>query len=261
MILLPAIDILGGKAVRLAQGSYDAVTVYNEDPAAQALEFKKQGATWVHIVDLDGARTGVPANIETIERIIRTTGLRVEVGGGVRSLETIERLAQAGAARIVLGTKLVTDPDLVREACRRFGGLIVAGVDARDGEVAIEGWREGAGVPAAELVKELKSLGVFHLVYTDIARDGMQTGIDAAAYAAISKSAGFPVTASGGISSLEDLCALARLGTRTVDGAIAGRAIYEGSFTVAEAVALLKKAEATTSGHSGCSCHNGESGK
>jgi len=240
MYLLPAIDLLKGKAVRLAKGDYNAVTVYNDDPVAQALDFAVQGVQWIHIVDLDGARSGVPENSSIVEGIIKATGLRIEVGGGVRSLEAVERWVAAGASRVILGTKLITDPEFAREAAARHGEVICAGVDARDGEVAIEGWREGAGVRATELIAELTSWGIRHLVFTDIARDGMQTGIDAQMYASIARTAGFPVIASGGISSLEDLRALAALPDGLIEGAIAGRAIYEGAFTVAEAVALLE---------------------
>jgi phosphoribosylformimino-5-aminoimidazole carboxamide ribotide isomerase len=240
MYLLPAIDLLEGKAVRLARGDYAAVTVYNEDPVEQARAFKEAGAAWLHVVDLDGARSGVPTNSALIERIIAATGLAVEVGGGVRSLEAIERLEQAGASRVVIGTKLATDPDFARAALGRFGGLICAGVDARGGEVAIEGWRAGSGILAAKLIEELKAWGVCHLVYTDIARDGMQTGIDTAAYGRMAESAGFPVTASGGISTLADLRALKALGDSAIEGAITGRALYEGAFTVEEALAALR---------------------
>ncbi|MDR3307324.1 MAG: 1-(5-phosphoribosyl)-5-[(5-phosphoribosylamino)methylideneamino]imidazole-4-carboxamide isomerase [Coriobacteriales bacterium] len=239
MYLLPAIDLLDGKAVRLARGDYDAVTVYNDDPVAQARAFAREGATWIHVVDLDGARSGEPSNTGVIERIIAATGLNIEVGGGVRTLAVIERLVQAGARRVVLGTKLARDPAFAREAVARYGDALCAGVDARDGEVAIEGWREGAGIPAVELIAQLAGWGIQHLVYTDIARDGMQTGIDAAAYVRVAQAAGFPVIASGGISTLDDLRALMALGSQTVEGAIVGRAVYEGSFTVHEAVGLL----------------------
>jgi phosphoribosylformimino-5-aminoimidazole carboxamide ribotide isomerase len=238
--LLPAIDLLGGKVVRLARGDYDAVTVYNDDPVEQAQRFRDEGAEWLHVVDLDGARTGTPSNSSFIEAIIAATGLKVEVGGGVRTLESIKRLAAAGASRVVIGTQLARDPAFAREAVERFGDLICAGVDARSGEVAIEGWREGSGLPAIELVAELKDWGICHLVYTDIARDGMQTGIDAAVYDQLARAAGFPVTASGGISTLDDLRALAALGDDLIEGAIAGRALYEHSFTVSEATSLLR---------------------
>jgi phosphoribosylformimino-5-aminoimidazole carboxamide ribotide isomerase len=241
MQLFCAIDLLGGRVVRLARGAFDAVTVYNEDPVAQARGFKDEGAEWLHVVDLDGARTGVPSNCATIEAIIAATGLKVEVGGGVRSLETLERLVRAGASRVVLGTQLVTNPAFVQEAVSRYDDVICAGVDARSGEVAIEGWREGAGVAATELIEELKGWGIRHLVYTDIARDGMQTGIDTAAYERVARCAGFPVTASGGVSALDDLRALAKLGDEVVDAAIVGRALYEGSFTVTAALGELSK--------------------
>jgi phosphoribosylformimino-5-aminoimidazole carboxamide ribotide isomerase len=240
MYLLPAIDLLGGKAVRLARGDYNAVTVYNDDPVDQARRFRDEGAEWLHVVDLDGARSGTPSNSPIIEAVIAATGLRVEVGGGVRTLESIERLVAAGASRVVIGTRLATDPAFARKAVGRFGDIVCAGVDARAGEVAIEGWRQGGGVAAAELVEQLAGWGIRHLVYTDIARDGMQTGIDAAAYGQLARVAGFPVTASGGISTLDDLRALAALGDDLVEGAIAGRALYERTFTVTEAIALLR---------------------
>lgn len=267
MIVFPAIDILGGRAVRLAQGDYDRVTVYNEDPLAQALAFAEQGAEWVHVVDLDGARDGVPANIDVIERIAHESGLRVEVGGGIRTLDTFTRLVGAGAERCVLGTKLVTDPEFVREAVAAFGERVVAGVDARDGLVAIAGWREGTATPASELVGELTGLGVRHLVYTDISRDGMQAGVNAEAYARIAETAGFPVVASGGVSTLEDIRALAALGTGVIEGVITGRAVYEGAFSVPEAIAAAGAAGTTaaggevagepTSGGSDCDCESG----
>jgi phosphoribosylformimino-5-aminoimidazole carboxamide ribotide isomerase len=254
MIVFPAIDILGGRAVRLAQGDYERVTVYNEDPLAQALAFAEQGAEWVHVVDLDGARDGVPANIAVIERIAHESGLRVEVGGGIRTLDTLTRLVGAGAERCVLGTKLVTDPEFVREAVAAFGERVVAGVDARDGLVAIAGWREGTATPASELVGELTGLGVRHLVYTDISRDGMQSGINAEAYARISATAGFPVVASGGVSTLDDIRALVALGPDVIEGVITGRAVYEGAFSVPDAIAIAGTGAA---GAGGCGCSSG----
>lgn len=236
MIVFPAIDILGGRAVRLSQGDYARVTVYNEDPVAQALIFAEQGAEWLHVVDLDGARNGIPGNIALIERIVADVGLPVQTGGGIRSLDTMRRLADAGVARMVLGTKLATDRTFVAAAVAEFGAAITAGIDARDGMVAIEGWREGTATPASELVRELAAIGIRHLVYTDISRDGMQTGVNVDAYEAIAEEAGFPVIASGGISSLEDLSALAALGPDTIEGAITGRALYEGAFKLKHAI-------------------------
>jgi phosphoribosylformimino-5-aminoimidazole carboxamide ribotide isomerase len=242
MIVFPAIDILDGQAVRLRQGDYDQVTLYNPDPIEQAREWVAQGAEWIHVVDLDGARDGVPGNIDVVERIVREVKVPVQVGGGIRSIETMTRLYGAGASRMVLGTKLVTDPDFVREATSLFGDVVVGGVDARDGEVQIAGWREGTRVSASELVGELRDLGVRHLVYTDISRDGMQTGIAAEAYRTVATEAGFPVVASGGVSTLADIEALAALGPDVVEGVITGRALYESSFTLAEALAASRTA-------------------
>ena len=236
MIVFPAIDILGGRAVRLSQGDYARVTVYNEDPVAQARLFAEQGAEWLHVVDLDGARDGVPGNIGVVERIIAEVGLPVQTGGGIRSLDTMQRLSDAGVSRMVLGTKLATDREFVLEAVSRFGSSVTAGIDARDGMVAIEGWREGTVTPASELVRELSGLGIRHLVYTDISRDGMQTGVNVDAYEVIAEEAGFPIIASGGISALEDLNALAALGPDVIEGAITGRALYEGAFKLKHAI-------------------------
>ena len=234
MDLLPAIDILDGKAVRLAKGDYNAVTVYNDSPVAQAALFKEQGARWIHVVDLNGARSGVPENIALIEQIIRETGLKIEVGGGIRSLETIERLAKAGVSRVVLGTTLVTDQEFAKQALDSFPDLLTAGIDAKNGEVAVAGWREGAGVPA-ELIVEVGKLGFKHLVYTDISRDGMRTGIDANRYVEVARVFGHPVIASGGVANIEDIENLAAV-SDSIEGVIAGRAVYEGSLDVVEAV-------------------------
>ncbi|WP_139653526.1 1-(5-phosphoribosyl)-5-[(5-phosphoribosylamino)methylideneamino]imidazole-4-carboxamide isomerase [Raoultibacter phocaeensis] len=241
MHLLPAIDILDGRAVRLAKGDYAKVTVYNDDPADQAQRFEEAGATWLHVVDLDGAKSGVPENIALIERILAKTLLKVEVGGGIRSLDTIQRLYDAGVSRVVLGTSLVADPDFADKAIARYKGLLVAGIDAKGGEVAVSGWREGAGVPAEELAAQVAEMGFSHLVYTDIARDGMQTGIDETAYAAMAKVFGNPVTASGGVANLDDIVRLGSV-AGSIEGVIAGRAVYEGSLDVAEAVAACEAA-------------------
>ena len=241
MHLLPAIDILEGRAVRLAKGDYAKVTVYNDDPADQAQRFEEAGATWLHVVDLDGAKSGVPENIAIIERILEKTLLKVEVGGGIRSLGTVQRLYDAGVSRVVLGTSLVADPDFAEAAICRYRGLLAAGIDAKGGEVAVSGWREGAGVPAEELATQVAEMGFSHLVYTDIARDGMQTGIDETAYAAMANVFGNPVTASGGVANLDDIVRLGSV-AGSIEGVIAGRAVYEGSLDVAEAVAACEAA-------------------
>lgn len=241
MYLLPAIDILGGKAVRLAKGDYDRVTVYHDDPAAQAQAFEDDGATWIHVVDLDGARSGNPDNIALIERIMRKTLLKVEVGGGVRSLDTIERLAEAGVERIVLGTALVADPAFAEEALARYGKLLAAGIDAKGGEVAVAGWREGSGIAAPELARRMGQLGFRHLIYTDIARDGMQTGVEAQAYVDMAEAFGHPVIASGGVAGIDDIERLGAVAA-SIEGIIAGRAVYEGALSVEEGVAACEQA-------------------
>lgn len=242
MYLLPAIDILGGKAVRLQKGDYSKVTVYNDDPVAQAHEFAQAGAEWVHVVDLDGARSGVPENAAVIERIVRETSLKVEVGGGIRSLDIVRRLADLGVARMVLGTALVNDAELARAAVELVGGdRLTAGIDAKNGEVAVSGWIEGSGVDAADLARAMANAGFVHLAYTDIARDGMQTGIDPQAYRRMAQAFGHPVIASGGVSCAADIASLSPVAA-SIEGVIAGRAIYEGTLTVADGVAACKEA-------------------
>lgn len=233
MIVFPAIDILDGRAVRLRQGRLDAVTVYNEDPVDQARRWIEGGAEWIHVVDLDGAVTGQPKNIALVHEIA-SLGVPVQTGGGVRDMETIERMFDAGVERVVLGTALVTRPELVALACERFPG-IVAGVDARDGRVAIEGWRQGTEVGVIELVHDLELLGVSRVVYTDITKDGMQTGVSHDAYRALVSQTTCAVIASGGVSTLDDLRDLAGIGGR-LEGVIVGRALYEEAFSLPEAV-------------------------
>lgn len=241
MELLPAIDILDGKAVRLAKGDYAKVTVYNDDPIAQAQQFEQMGAAWIHVVDLNGAKSGKPENIALIEGIMHKTLLKVETGGGIRNMETIQALYDAGVARVVLGTALVADKEFAQQAFAKYRGLLAAGIDAKGGEVAIQGWREGAGVPAEELVVEVAAIGFQHLVYTDIARDGMQTGIDAAAYAHMAEVFGNPVIASGGVSTMDDLRNLGAV-AGSIEGIITGRAVYEHTLDVPEALGYCHQA-------------------
>lgn len=244
MFVFPAIDIYQGNVVRLAQGDYDRVTVYNDSPLEQAQYFADQGASWIHIVDLDGAKTGTPANIELIKEIAQNVSVRIEVGGGVRSRETAQALLNAGVERVVLGTKLATDFDFTRELVEEFGpDKLVAGVDARDGKVATQGWIKESTLRSDVLVAQLAELGLRHLVYTDIARDGMKTGIDVSKYETIAAAAGFPVIVSGGVSTLDDFERLRTLGDNVVEGVISGRALYEKEFDVSSAIAVLEKGE------------------
>ncbi len=242
MILFPAIDLLGGKVVRLMRGDRSLVTVYSDDPVAVAHSFASQGASWVHVVDLSATfeedKAALFANAAAIEAICGVEGLSVDVGGGVRTLGRIEELVKLGCKRIALGTALVRDPAFARAAAREFGSLLVADVAATGGEVKVNGWREGVSRSLAEVIGELSEWGFCHLVFTDIARDGMQTGIDADAYREVARLAGFPVVASGGISSLDDIRSLAALGPQVVEGAIVGRALYEATFTLSEALAV-----------------------
>lgn len=246
MILYPAVDLLGGKVVRLRRGKRSEVDVYSDDPVAVARDFAERGTAWIHVVDLSSAfeedESACTANARAIAGIAAIPGIKVDVGGGVRSLGRIEELADLGASRIALGTALVRDPDFARQAAVRFGELLCADIAAQDGRVAVNGWREEASMGADELVGELASMGFRHLVFTDIARDGMQTGVNAAAYRHIAEVAGFPVIASGGVATLSDLRALMALGGDVVEGVICGRALYEGAFTLEDALATCGKA-------------------
>ena len=240
MYLLPAIDILDGRVVRLERGDYSKATVYNDDPALQAQLFEESGADWIHVVDLDGARTGKVVNIDAIVDIIRRTKLHVEVGGGIRTLDAARRILDTGADRVILGTALVRDPDIAQAAIEEFGAdSVVCGIDAKDGDVKVEGWVQGAEISALELASRMAALGYEHLVYTDIARDGMRTGVAPAAYVEMFQAFKNPVIASGGISSLEDIVELAKI-SDAIEGVIAGRAIYEDVFSVADGVAACK---------------------
>jgi phosphoribosylformimino-5-aminoimidazole carboxamide ribotide isomerase len=235
MKILPAIDILDGKVVRLRQGRLDSVTVYNDDPVDQAKRWEASGAEWIHVVDLDGAVLGEPRNLEHVKRIIAAVDVPIQVGGGIRSMETLRMLYDAGVTRTVLGTTLVTQPELVAKACAEFEG-VVAGIDALDGKVAIEGWEQGTDHGVLELVLELQLLGVRRLAYTDIALDGTGHGVNYGAYRALASQIDIPVIASGGVSSLLDVTDLRSIG-RQVEGVIIGRALYEGTFTLEQAIA------------------------
>lgn len=238
MYFLPAIDILDGRVARLAQGDYNRATFYDADVALQAQLFEEAGANWIHVVDLNGAESGDSQNFQIIQEILKRTSLKIEVGGGIRSLDSIRRLADLGVARAVLGTALVKDPDFAQAAREEFGpDMLACGIDALNGEVKIEGWKEGSGISAFDLAKKMADLGYEHLVFTDIARDGMQVGIEPDAYVDMFKAFKNPVIASGGIATLSDLQTLAAI-EDCVEGVIAGRAIYEGAFSVEAAVAV-----------------------
>lgn len=247
MIVFPAIDLIAGKVVRLERGDRSRMKVYSDDPVAQARAFVEQGATWIHVVDLSAALEeddeARAANSAAIKAICQVEGLSVDVGGGVRSLARIDELAGYGCRRIALGTVLVTEPGFAEVAARGFGNLLVADVAARDGQVKINGWRDGIERSVEDVVGQLAELGFKHLVFTDIARDGMQAGIDVDAYRHVASCAGFPVVASGGVSTLDDIRSLAAAGSDVVEGCIIGRALYEGNFTLAQALDAAKEVD------------------
>jgi len=232
MLVIPAIDLMDGKVVRLSKGDFATRTVYSDDPGEVAERFREAGARRIHVVDLDGARAGRPVNTDAI-RAIAEVEVEIEVGGGLRSLVDVERILALGVHAAVLGTAAVERLDLVREACRQFPGRVVAGIDARGGEVKIAGWEEGTGLPAAEVARRVKEAGVVLVEYTDVARDGMFSGVDADGAAALQAAAGVPVVVSGGVASLADVAACLRAG---LAGVIVGKALYEKRIDLAEAI-------------------------
>jgi phosphoribosylformimino-5-aminoimidazole carboxamide ribotide isomerase len=239
MILFPAIDLKDGCAVRLLRGEMEAATVFNEDPAAQAQAFAGAGFEWLHIVDLNGAFAGRPVNETAVQAILSATRLPVQLGGGIRDMATIERWIELGVNRVVLGTVAVKNPDLVRQAARRFPGRIVVAVDAKGGHVAVEGWAEVSQVTAADLGKSFEDAGVAALLYTDVDRDGALGGVNMPAIRALCDSVGIPVVASGGVASIDDLIALQLLEDVGLAGVVIGRALYDGRIDPAQALALV----------------------
>lgn len=241
MIIYPAIDIRGGRCVRLTEGRFDAETVFADDPAEMALKWAQCGAEWLHLVDLDGALAGEGKNIPVIKRILEVVKLPVELGGGIRNLQAIEKLLELGVTRTILGSAAVKNPALVEEACKLFPGHIAVGIDAKNGEVATEGWIEGSGVPATELARRMADFGVDKIIFTDISRDGMLSGINAEATAEIAKASGIEVIASGGVASLEDIRRVKAFEKDGVTGCIIGKAIYTGAVDLRQALALAKE--------------------
>ncbi len=236
--LYPAIDLKNGECVRLQQGDMDRVTVFNRDPAAQAAQWEKAGFQYLHLVDLDGAFVGKPANAEAVKAIRRAVKLPIQLGGGIRSEATIESWLDAGITRVILGTVAVRDPALVKAAAKRWPGRIVVGIDARSGRVAVEGWAEASDLDAIELAKKFTDAGVAAIVYTDIDRDGLLRGVNVAATAAMARAVPIPVIASGGLAGIADIVALKREAANgaAIDGAILGRALYDGRIDPAEAL-------------------------
>ncbi|HZH28842.1 MAG TPA: 1-(5-phosphoribosyl)-5-[(5-phosphoribosylamino)methylideneamino]imidazole-4-carboxamide isomerase [Azospirillaceae bacterium] len=242
MILYPAIDLKDGACVRLLRGDMGQATVFNTDPAEQARTFQAQGFRWLHLVDLNGAFEGRPVNGDAVARILAAVDLPAQLGGGIRDLATIEAWLDRGVRRVILGTVALRDPDLVREACRRFPGRVAVGIDARNGRVAVEGWAETSDVTALDLALRFEDAGVAAIIYTDIDRDGALGGVNVEATAELASRLTTPVIASGGVASLDDLRALKAVEDTGVAGVISGRALYDGRIDPKAALALLEGA-------------------
>lgn len=246
MILFPAIDLKDGQCVRLKHGDMAEATVYNADPAAQARDFAAQGFGWIHVVDLNGAFAGRPVNGDAVAAILKAVDVPVQLGGGIRDHATIDHWLAAGVRRVILGTVAVRDPDLVQAACRRHPGRIVVGIDARDGKVAVEGWAESSEMTAVDLARRFEDAGVAAIVFTDIGRDGVLKGLNLEATVALADATGIPVIASGGLASITDVEALLRPECAKLEGAITGRALYDGRLNPQAALALIAAARRST---------------
>jgi phosphoribosylformimino-5-aminoimidazole carboxamide ribotide isomerase len=244
MILFPAIDLKDGVVVRLEQGDMARANVFNRDPAAQAHAFESDGFRHLHVVDLDGAFAGKPRNAGAIERILETVGLCVQLGGGIRDMATIEGWLEKGVDRVIIGTAAVRDPALVKEAARKFPKGVAVGLDARDGKVATQGWAETSELSALELARRFEDAGVAAIIYTDIARDGLLKGLNLDATIALAEAISVPVVASGGLASIADVKALLEPRAARLQGAIAGRALYDGRLDAGEALRMIRAARA-----------------
>jgi phosphoribosylformimino-5-aminoimidazole carboxamide ribotide isomerase len=240
VILFPAIDLKNGEAVRLQQGDMARATVFNRDPAAQARAFAEQGFEYLHVVDLDGAFAGKPMNAAAVERILGAVKIPTQLGGGIRDRATIDAWLGKGVTRVIIGTAAVRDPALVKSAARAHPDRVAVGLDARDGKVAVEGWAETSELSALDIARRFEDAGVAAIVYTDVARDGMLKGLNLQATIALADAVSIPVIASGGLASIEDVRALLEPRARKLEGAIAGRALYDGRLDAAEALAMLK---------------------
>ena len=240
MILFPAIDLKDGQCVRLVHGLMEKATVFNDDPAAQARAFEAAGFEYLHIVDLNGAFAGTPVNAAAVERILAAISMPAQLGGGIRDLATIEMWLAKGIARVIIGTAAVKNPALVIEACRRFPGRIAVGLDARGGYVATEGWADVSDLTVLDMARRFEDVGVAAIIYTDIDRDGALEGLNIEATVALANAISIPVIASGGLSSIDDVKKLLAADTDNIEGAISGRALYDGRLDPKEVLALLK---------------------
>ncbi|MEI6702369.1 MAG: 1-(5-phosphoribosyl)-5-[(5-phosphoribosylamino)methylideneamino]imidazole-4-carboxamide isomerase [Deltaproteobacteria bacterium] len=240
MLVIPAIDLKEGKCVRLEQGLMEKDTVFNDNPGAQARAWQEQGAELLHIVDLDGAFAGEPKNRDAIEAIINAITIPAQLGGGIRDIATIEAYLSLGLSRVIIGTAAQRNPELVREACAKFPGRIVVGIDAKNGMVAVQGWAEVTDITAINLARTFEDFGVTAIIYTDISRDGMLQGPNLEATRVLAESVSIPIIASGGVSSLKDIGNLMAIESSGVTGVITGKAIYSGAIRLAEAIAMTK---------------------
>ena len=240
MILFPAIDLKEGHCVRLIQGDMAQATVFSDSPADQAASFEAQGFEWLHIVDLDGAFAGKPVNAEAVRAIVSRISLPIQLGGGIRDMRTVEGWLEAGIRRVIIGTAAVKDPSFVREAARRFPGRVAVGIDARDGRVAVDGWAKLSEMSAEELGLRFQDAGVAAIIYTDIARDGLLKGLNIESTLALANALTIPVIASGGLASIEDIARLTQPDCAVLEGAITGRALYDGRLDPTEALALIR---------------------
>lgn len=244
MILFPAIDLKDGLAVRLEQGDMMRATVFNNDPAVQAVAFEQQGFDYLHIVDLDGAFAGKPVNRASVDRILSTAGCKVQLGGGIRDMATVEGWLSRGVTRVIIGTAAVRNPDLVKEAAKKFPGRVAVGLDARDGKVAVEGWAEVSELTVLDIAARFEDAGVAAIIYTDVARDGMLKGINWDSTIALADAISIPVIASGGLASIEDVKTMLTPRAAKLEGAIAGRALYDGRLDPTQALALIRAKKA-----------------
>jgi phosphoribosylformimino-5-aminoimidazole carboxamide ribotide isomerase len=242
VILFPAIDLKDGRCVRLVQGDMDQATVFNDDPAGQAEAFATQGFPWLHIVDLDGAFAGRPMNAAAVEAILARVALPIQLGGGIRDMRSVEGWLGKGVARVIIGTAAVRDPDFVREAARRHPGRIAVAIDAKDGRVAVDGWARTATLTAEELGRRFEDAGIAAIVYTDIARDGLMTGLNVPMTLALAHAVSIPVIASGGLASMLDIERLLQPDCAVLAGAISGRALYDGRIDSRQALAMIERA-------------------
>ena len=244
MILFPAIDLKEGLAVRLEQGDMTRATIFHRDPAAQARAFEVAGFEYLHIVDLDGAFAGKPVNAAAVERILETVGLPIQLGGGVRDMATVEAWLGKGVDRVIIGTAAVRNPELVKQAAKAFPGRVAVGLDARDGKVAVEGWAETSELTALAIARRFEDAGVAAIIFTDIARDGLLKGLNLDATIALAEAISIPVIASGGLASIDDIRALLEPRAKKLEGAIAGRALYDGRLDAQGALKLIRDAKA-----------------